>query len=168
MKNFTKTICAMLAAGLVSSALFTQEAQAVPVTGDIGFIGAAHFNTTSLATATAVQTWRSCNGALGLLTVSDVTGVYVAIPLGSNATMAVPWIFNPSAPTPPLWSVGGFTFALTSDVVVLRTAMFLCIRGTGIVSGNGFDPTHAHWAFTTQSAGGRTETFFTLSADTHR
>ena len=162
-----RTILAVLAAGLVSSALFTQEAQAAPVTGDIGFIGAAHFNTTSLATATRVQTWRNCNGVLGL-TVSNVTGVYVAIPLGSNATMAVPWTFNPSTAAPGLWSVGGFTFDLTSDVVVLQTATFLNITGTGIVSGNGFDPTPAHWAFTTQSAGGRTETFFTLSADTHR
>src|SRR5262252_1126107 len=75
-----RTILAVLAAGLVSSALFTQEAQAAQVTGDIGFIGAAHFNTTSLATATAVETWRSCNGVHGFLTVSVVTGVYVAIP----------------------------------------------------------------------------------------
>ena len=159
---------AVLAAGLVSSALFTQEAQAAPVTGDIGFIGAAHFNTTSLATATAVEAWRSCNGDNGFLTVSNVTGAYVTIPPGSDVLMAAPWIFNPSGPTPALWSVGGFTFALTSDVVVLQTATFLNITGTGIVSGNGFDPTPAHWAFTTQSAGGRTETFFTLSADTHR
>src|SRR5262249_59786407 len=120
----------------------------------------------SVAAATAVQTWRSCNGALGLLTVSDVTGVYVAIPLGSDATMAVPWIFIPSAPTPALWSVGGFTFALTSDVVVLQTSTFLNITGTGTVSGNGFAPTPAHWAFTTQSARGHTE-ISSVSRPTH-
>jgi hypothetical protein len=163
-----RTILAVLAAGLVSSALFTQEAQAAPVTGDIGFIGAAHLNTTSLATATAVDTWFNCNGVPGFLTVSHVTGVYAGIPLCSDVLIAAPWIFNPSVPTPALWSVGGFTFSLTSDVVVLQTATFLNVAGTGIVSGNGFDPTPAHWAFTTQSAGGRTEAVFTLSADTHR
>ena len=163
-----RTILAVLTAGLVSSALFTQEAQAAPVTGEIGFTGTAHFNTSSLATATAVNVWRNQFGMAGFLTVTSVTGAYSTMPLGSNVAMATPWIFLPSTSTPALWSVGGFTFDLTSDVVVLRTAMFLCIRGTGIVSGNGFDPTPAHWAFTTQSAGGRTETFFTLSADTHR
>ena len=163
-----RTILAVLAAGLVSSALFTQEAQAAPVTGEIGFTGTAHFNTTSLATATTVNVWRAEFGMAGFLNVASVTGAYSVIPLGSMAVMAAPWVFNPSAPTPALWSVSGFTFDLTSDVVVLQTATFLDIRGSGIVTAPGFDPTPAHWAFTTQSAGGRTETFFTLSADTHR
>jgi hypothetical protein len=164
-----RTILAVLAADLVSSTLFTQDAQAaLPITGDIGFIGAAHFNTTSLATATEVETWRNCDGVGGFLTVSNTTGTYAGIPLGSNALMAAPWIFNPSVPTPALWSVAGFTFNLNSDVIVVQTTTFLNVTGTGIVSGNGFAPTPAHWAFTTQSAGGRTETIFTLSADTHR
>ena len=138
------------------------------ITGEIGFTGSAHFNTNSLATATTVTAWRDATGTLGFLNVSDIVGAdyqaYVA--LGNVATMAVPWVFNPSVPTPGLWSVGGFTFDLTNDVVVLQTATFLNITGRGIVSGNGFDPTPAHWAFTTQSAAGHTETFFSISANT--
>ena len=161
-----RTILAVLAAGLVSSALFTQEAQAAQVTGEIGFTGSAHFNTNSLATATTVTAWRNATGIPGFLTVSDIVGAdyHAFVALGNVAIMAAPWVF--SAPTPGLWSVGGFTFDLTNGVVVLQTATFLNITGRGIVSGNGFDPTPAHWAFTTQSAGGHTKTFFSISAGT--
>jgi hypothetical protein len=163
-----RTILAVLAAGLVSSALFTQEAQAAQVTGEIGFTGTAHFDTNSLATATTVTEWRNACGTLGVLTVSNVVGAdYAAfVHPCENATMAAPWVFNPSVLTPALWSVGGFTFTLTSNVVVLQTPTFLAISGRGIVSGNGFAPTPAHWAFTTQSAGGHAETFFSISANT--
>jgi hypothetical protein len=79
--------------------------------------------------------------------------------------MAQPWIFNPSTPTPALWSVGGFTFNLLSSTIVTQNASFLSIKGTGIVSGNGFEPTAMDWAFTTQSSGGRSRQFFSFSAN---
>jgi len=79
--------------------------------------------------------------------------------------MAQPWIFNPSTPTPGLWSVGGFTFDLLSSTVVTQNAQFLSISGTGIVSGNGFDPTAMEWSFTAQNAGGRPRTIFSFSAN---
>ena len=40
------------------------------------------------------------------------TGDFAGIAPGTQATMAQPWIFNPSRPTPGLWSVGGFAFDL--------------------------------------------------------
>ena len=80
--------------------------------------------------------------------------------------MATPWIFNPSMATPGLWSVDGFTFDLTSSTVVTQNATFLNITGVGTVSGNGFDPTPARWAFTVQNAGGGTGDFFSFSANT--
>jgi VPDSG-CTERM motif len=64
-----------------------------------------------------------------------------------------------------LWSVGGFTFDLLSSTVVTRNASTLVIEGSGIVSGNGFDPTAMTWAFTTQNAGGRTRAIFSFSAN---
>jgi hypothetical protein len=79
--------------------------------------------------------------------------------------MAQPWIFTPSTPTPGLWSVGGFSFDLLASTVVTQNANFLIITGTGIVSGNGFDPTAMDWSFTTQSAGGHTRTTFSFSAN---
>ena len=85
--------------------------------------------------------------------------------------MATPWIFTPSTFTPGLWSVlgfgpqgQGFTFDLMSATVVDQTATFLNITGTGILSGNGFDPTEGAWAFTSQNAGGN-HIFFSFSAN---
>ena len=79
--------------------------------------------------------------------------------------MAQPWIFNPSTPTPGLWSVAGFTFDLTSSTIIVQNAFVLAITGTGTVSGNGFDDTAMDWAFTTQSAGGLTHLVFSFSAN---
>jgi len=48
---------------------------------------------------------------------------------------------------------------------VTQNANTLTITGTGIVSGNGFDPTSMDWSFTTQSAGGHTRLNFSFSAN---
>ena len=167
MKNPTKTLLALLAAGLVTTALSTHEAQANQINGTIDFAGATQFDK-SLANATRVVKWRDVNGNLGFSNVADVTGNFSSIALGTQATMATSWIFSPSTPTPGLWSVGGFTFNLLSSTVVTRTLTFLNITGTGIISGNGFDPTEGTWAFTSQNAGGThtgTHTFFSFSAN---
>jgi hypothetical protein len=64
---------------------------------------------------------------------------------GDLATMFQPWTFGfaGGGAQAGLWSVGGFTFDLASDIVVTRTANFLDIEGVGTVSGNGFDTTNA-------------------------
>src|SRR5438132_325795 len=167
MKNLGKTILTVLATGLLSCALFSQHAQATAIQGNINFAGAVHFDTNSLATATRVVTWFDSNGNAGFSSVqAGGTGDFAGIAAGTQATMAQPWIFNPSTPTPGLWDVGGFTFdLLTSTVGTPRTASALVIEGTGIVSGNGFDPTSMEWSFTTQSAGGRLRTIFSFSAN---
>jgi hypothetical protein len=164
MKNLTKTILAVIAAGVVSSALSIQEAQAAQINGTIDFAGSAKFDSTSLANATRVAVWRDVFGNAGFSNVADTTGDFSSITLGTQATMATPWIFNPSTATPGLWSVGGFTFDLLGSTVVTQTATFLNISGTGVVSGNGFDPTAGTWAFTVQNAGGN-HTFFSFSAN---
>ena len=167
MKHPTKTLLALLAAGLVTTALSTHEAQANQINGTIDFAGATQFDK-SVANATRVVKWRDVNGNLGFSNVAAVTGNFSSIALGTQATMATSWIFSPSTPTPGLWSVGGFTFNLLSSTVVTRTLTFLNITGTGIISGNGFDPTEGTWAFTSQNAGGThtgTHTFFSFSAN---
>lgn len=61
------------------------------------------------------------------------------------------------SPTDPLWTVGGFNFELTSIVVdPLSGADLLHLHGTGILTGNGFDPTPGTFDFTTQSGDGST------------
>src|ERR1051325_11762927 len=115
MKNITKTILAVIAAGLVSSVFSTQQAQAARINGTIDFAGSVMFDTQSLATATQVTQWRDVFGNLGFSNVAATTGDFSTISLGTQATMAMPWIFSPSTGTPGLWSVGGFTFDLLSS-----------------------------------------------------
>ncbi len=165
MKNLTKTILAVLATGVLSCGIFSQQAQATAITGDIQFAGEVQFDTNSLATATTVVTWFDVFHNAGFSSVTSSTGDFAGIAPGTSAAMAQPWIFNPSTPTPGLWSVGGFSYDLLTSTIVTQNASTLFITGTGIVSGNGFDPTSMTWSFTTQSAGGNTRTTFSFSAN---
>src|SRR6266700_7331255 len=106
MKN--KMILAALATGFISCALFSQQAQAVQMTGDLAIAGTAAFDTTSLFTATTVT-------AFSAVTVQSTSGSFNSVALGSSVTMAASWTFNPSTATPGLWSVGGFTFDLATS-----------------------------------------------------
>jgi hypothetical protein len=163
--KLSKTILAILALGALSSGLFSQQAQAAPINGDIQFAGEVQFDTNSLLTATRVVTWFDVFHNAGFSSVTSGTGDFSGIPSGTQATMGQPWIFNPSTPTPGLWSVGGFTFDLLSSTIITQTAKNLTIEGTGTVSGNGFDATAMDWSFTTQSSGGKTRTSFSFSAN---
>ena len=163
MKNLTKTILAVLAAGLVSSAFSTHEAQAAKINGTIDFAGAVMFDSSHLDNATQVMLWRDVFGNLGFSNVAATSGNFSGIPLGAQATMHTPWTFNPSTNTPALWMVGGFTFNLLSATIVDQTADFLNITGTGTISANGFEETVATWSFTIPDAGGNPD-FFTFAA----
>ena len=166
MKRLSKTILAVVATGVLSCALFSQQAQATAINGNINLAGSVQFDTNSLGTATQVTTWFDIFNNAGFSSVAPGgTGDFAGIAPGTQATMAQPWIFNPSTPTPGLWSVGGFTFDLLTATVVTQNAQFLSISATGIVSGNGFDPTAMEWSFTAQSAGGRPGTIFSFSAN---
>jgi VPDSG-CTERM motif len=165
MKNTLKMTLAVLAIGLLSCGLFSQQAQAAPISGDVQFVGEVQFDTNSLATATTVVTWFDVFHNAGFSNVTSATGDFAGIAPGTQASMPNAWIFNPSTATPALWSVGGFTFDLLSATVVTQTAQNLSIEGSGIVSGNGFDNTAMDWSFTTQSAGGTTRTTFSFSAN---
>jgi hypothetical protein len=164
MKSLSKTTLAVLAIGLLSCAFFSQRARAQAIQGNINFAGEVQFDTNSLATASRVVTWFDVFHNAGFSSVTSGTGDFAGIAPGTQATMAQPWIFNPSTPTPGLWSTGGFTFDLLSSTIVMQNASTLVIEGNGIVSGNGFDPTAMDWSFTTQSSGGRPRTTFSFSA----
>ena len=167
MKNLTKTILTLIAAGFALTALSTQEAQAAQITGRLDLAGAVMFDSSALQNVTQVLEWRDIFGNSGFSNVAAFNGSFVGfVSLGDQATMATPWIFTPSTATPGLWSVGGFTFDLTSATVVTQNAMFLNISGIGTVSGNGFEDTTFRWAFTVQNAGGGTGDFFSFSANT--
>ena len=152
-----KTILAVLAIGALSSALFSQQAQATTINGIINFAGAVRLNG-PFGTATAVTAWLNPHVEAGS------TGDFAGIPVNTAVAFTAPWQFSPSVPVPALWSVAGFTFDLLSSTVVTHTSGFLSIEGAGIVSGNGFDPTAMTWSFTSQNKGGSTFSFSATGA----
>jgi len=103
MKNLTKTIFAVLAAGLVSSALSPHDAQAAHINGTIDFAGAVMFDSSHLNNVTQVALWRDVNGNLGFSNVAARTGDFLAIPLGTQATM----VLHGYLPPPRLLPVSG-------------------------------------------------------------
>jgi hypothetical protein len=154
-----KTLMAGLAAMVIAGG-FALSAQAVPITGMLNIAGQANFNTNSLLTASsATFTNPHVEG--------PNTGSFAGLTFPTPVVMAS-YTFDPSTMTNGLWSVGGFTFNLLSSTVEQRTAEFLSVSGTGIITGPaGFDPTPGIWAFTSQNAGGQPGMSFSFSANSH-
>lgn len=137
---------------------FSHNASAVPhplppvtnlattIQGSITFSGGFTLDTGNANTAHSVTSWVNT-------VVQSVSGDLDTFinPLDA-ATFSAPWIFDPSTPTPALWSVGGFTFDLLTSTIVVRGGGFLSVLGTGTISGNGFDPTSGNWRFSTQNS----------------
>jgi len=140
------SIAAVASVGLLSSA------QATPITGMLNISGTAHYNA-PIATATQVTMFED------VITGGANTGSFAGIPSLVPVTMTSPYIFNPSTPTPALWSVAGFTFDLLSSVIIFQSSHGILLEGEGIITGNGFDPTSGHWSFSQQEGAGTTLTF---------
>ncbi len=155
--KLSKTLLAIVAAaagvGLLSSA------QATPITGMLNIAGTANFNTSSLTTASSAT-------FSDVLVLGGNTGTFASFAVGTSVVMAS-YTFDPSTITNGLWSVNGFTFNLLSSTVEQRTATFLSVSGTGIITGPaGYDATPGVWAFTSQNAGGHPHDTFSFSANT--
>ena len=163
----------MLVTGLISCALFSQQAQAVPITGHITFAGSVSLNTSSAATATAVVAggWHSADGS-GMPTVQSRDGSFAAF-VANNAPVtftALQWNFN-SGPVTNFWTVGGFTFNLTASSITSQGGVpgvsgFVAVSGTGTISGNGFDSTFGTWNFSSQDPSAGQPPVFSFSAAT--
>jgi hypothetical protein len=160
LAELSRTLQALLAIGLLNCGLFCQQTHAALAEGIIDFGGSVKFDTKSLATATKVKVW---NNPLVLDELGDFA-TFVAP--GDSATMAMPWFFQRSTPTPAPWSVGGFKFDLTSSFVVSQSAKFLSITGSGTISGNDFDLTPGSWSFTSSKVRGSTSTDFAFQTAT--
>ena len=151
---------------LVACALpFRPAKAAAPIQGEIDFGGVVTYNTNSLATATQVTQW---NNSIVLQRTGDFANPTYSIDPGDPASMTAPWTFNSGTPGTPapgpalngLWSIGGFTFDLTSSMVASQDSTFLDVEGTGTISGNGFASTPGTWSFTsTRSDGGTSDSF---------
>jgi len=123
-----------------------QVSEAIPITGNIGFHGTVTLNTRSVNTATEEIGWNN-------VVVGGDSGTFAdtpAVQIGSAVTLAAPWFFN-SGVLLNFWSVGGFTFDLTSSSIFFQGSGFLNIKITGTVRGNGYDATEFTGAFSLQN-----------------
>ena len=90
---------AALAIGLLSCGVFSQQAQAAQVVGEIHMAGDVVFNSVDLSSSTAVNHWISVQNHAEQATTFGATGDFAAaIPTGTEADMAHPWTFSPSTP----------------------------------------------------------------------
>lgn len=102
--------------------------------------------TTNLLAVKGIQSWLFAE-------VEEGTGSFDSVPDGTAVLFSQPWVFNPSTPKTPLWSIAGpenFTFNLTNSTVVFQSASFLAVKGTGTLTGTGYSTTPGTWYFTTQ------------------
>ena len=104
--------------------------------------------------------------SFGVVTVDSRTGSFVGpVANGATVTMGTPLAFATPFANNPLWSVGGFTFNLTSFNVPVRTDNpspipdSLGLSGTGVIQGGGFDATHGGWTWTGTMDGTSTFSF---------
>jgi hypothetical protein len=155
--KLSKTLLAIVAA--VASVGLLSSAQATQITGMLNIGGSATFNTNSLLTASSAT---FINAHVEDMNTGDFAGIAINTPVVMTA-----YTFDPSTMTDGLWNVAGFTFNLTASTVFQpRSATFLAVSGTGIITGPGFDPTPGVWAFTSQAAGGHIGATFSFSANT--
>ena len=154
--KLSKTILAVIATGAISCGLLTQTSQAIPVTGEIFFSGGVQLDQPLGTPATQVTAWISPEAGFGN------SGSFAAVAPGTAATFVAPWSFN-SGPIMNFWQVAGFSFSLLSSSQQMQTMTFLNVTGTGIISGNGFDPTFGTWSFTIPN-GSPQGTIFTFAA----
>ena len=141
-----KIIIKMSALAAVAIAL-TQAVQAVPVSGSIGFTGRVTFDTISAANATKVIAWVNP-------TVNGTSGSFTTVANETAAAFTAPWNFNTGLVN-PFWSVGGFTYSLTSSYIQAQGGVpgvsgYIVVNGIGTVSGNGYDATALSWSFSAQ------------------
>jgi len=163
-KKGSPIVIACLAALLaLASVSITQAVTPAPITGDITFTGLVTLDTPSAGTANTVTGWFGlAAGNLPRVEARDGSFVGFTTP-GDAVTFHAPWSFV-SGPIMNFWSVGGFTFDLTSSVVSTRTASAVSVTAQGILSGNNFLPTPGVFRFTTQDVSADSQ--FSFSAAT--
>jgi hypothetical protein len=144
------TVAAVVVMGL------TSNVQAAAITGHISFStenGTWSGNTTDVNTISAITSF-------GNVSVTSGSGSFAAILPGTSVTMQgfnfVTPVFNN-----PLWSVGGYTFSLTSITGITRTDSgidTLALNGNGNIS-NGVDSQFGFWAWSGELNGTATFSF---------
>lgn len=125
---------------------------AVPITGQLDFVGAATVDRNPDGTAYISIDF------LGSPIAIISTGTFSSfVSTGDVVTVTDPW--NVTAPQLSMWSAGGFVFDLATVTVNDGTT----VGGFGAISGNGFYSTSGFWSFTSQ---GNTDGTFSFSSTT--
>jgi len=154
MKNLPKSILAVLATALITCSLFSQNAQAVPVTGDVRFSG------TTIVDA-ARTTFLSFSSVFVQPGPLSATGDFAGSQ--GSAVMMNGFQYNPfTSPVTPLWTFTNafgttFSFDLLTATAVMNTANFISIQGTGILFASGTinrDPTFGLFVLTATNTDG--------------
>src|SRR6266404_5767882 len=146
MKTPSKTILTVLIIGLVSCGLFSQQAQAVPITGGISLAGNYVTNNGNLNTATAFTSFP-------FVFVTSVSGSYAGVPTGTSVTMNG-FSFNPfSSSVTPLWTFMSAGSTYSFDLTLLSSRLqpgdnTLTLKGTGTLHITNFTDTAGTWVFT--------------------
>lgn len=125
-----------------------------PISGNITFVGGVTLDTSSAGTATEVLSWTGPGGTGMPIVLSD-DGSFSSIAPGTPVSFTAPWFFNSGA-VAGLWSVGGFSFDLTSSHIVFQggSPAGVIVDGNGMVSGPCWLGDAAMtWSFTTQDPG---------------
>ena len=145
-------------AAMVIASGFALSAQATLITGMLNIGGTAVYDH-PIGSATMVKMFVNAHAE------GENSGDFAGIAENTPIAMTSPYIFNPSTPTPNLWSVAGFTFDLSSTTIVTQSVNGILIVGTGTISGNGFDPTPGEWSFSQQKGSG-TRLSFSATTET--
>lgn len=143
----------LIIAAVVAVCGVSGVAQAVSndtISGDITFAGGVTLNSSSSGAATEVLSWTGPNDS-GMPVVISSSGSFSGIDKGTAASFTSPWFFNSTSPVNSLWSVGGFTFDLTSSHIVFQggNPSGVLVDGIGAVMGNGLAPEAMTWEFAT-------------------
>jgi VPDSG-CTERM motif len=136
--KLTKTIATTLAVLALASTV-----HAAKITGVISFDGQATINGAN----------NGISAFTGVTSGIPITGSFSSVAPNTPVTIAVPWLFN-SGPIANFWSVGGFTFDLSSSSILFQSGSNILVGGQGMISGNGFDPTPGTWSYSSQNGAG--------------
>ena len=157
-----KKILSALMTMILGTVLVAGNAMALPINGEIGFVGvfSPEGGTGGLDDATGL-TFSS------FLMVAEATGDLAS---ASSQTVAFSnFDFDPAlypSPVNPLWQIPAtgtteYSFDLYTISVVTQLPDFLSLSGTGIMHATGFDDTPGVWNFTGNTL---LETVFTFSS----
>lgn len=138
-KILTLSLLALVAAMTVGTA-----ARAGTINGNITFVGGLALDNVDFLAATGVSSFVETS-------VKSIDGDFVPmIAKGDAVAFPASWSFNSGA-VAPFWSVGGFTFNLSSSWVTFHDSDSINVKGNGWITGNGFEATEGYWNFSTQN-----------------